>query len=204
MHAHRHTHAHRYTRAHLHTRTHILIYTTYSRHCKLLVCVVCVCGSEIIEKQHLRDLGVTMSNNAAFQDHMKLGWMLRTFQTRDRTAMLTQWKALVIPILGYCSQLWSPWTKSGIRHSEGVHYQLTVFVKWGSQIAGGRLIRLKPNPRERRMCLEDGIWFCFKHDNNNKTLQKTWKTPQQAADHRHLLRPETDCHYRRNIDMWLM
>ena len=55
-------------------------------------------GSEIIEKEHLRDLCVTMSNNAAFQDHisniarsrrMKLGWILRTFQTRDRTAMLT-------------------------------------------------------------------------------------------------------------------
>ena len=27
-------------------------------------------GSEIIEKEHLRDLGVTMSNNAAFQDHI--------------------------------------------------------------------------------------------------------------------------------------
>ena len=27
-------------------------------------------GSEIIEKEHLRGLGVTMSNNATFQDHM--------------------------------------------------------------------------------------------------------------------------------------
>ena len=64
-------------------------------------------GSEIIEKEHL---DVTMSNNAAFKDHisniarsnrMKLGWILRTFQTRDRTAMLTLWKELVIPILDY-------------------------------------------------------------------------------------------------------
>ena len=71
-------------------------------------------GSEIIEKQHLRDLGVTMSNNAAFQDYtsniarssrMKLGWILRTFQTRDRQAILTLWKTLVIPILDYCCQL---------------------------------------------------------------------------------------------------
>ena len=27
-------------------------------------------GSEISEKEHLRDLGVTMSNNTAFQDHI--------------------------------------------------------------------------------------------------------------------------------------
>ena len=40
--------------------------------------------SEIIEKEHVRDWSVTMSNNAAFQDHisnivrssrMKLGWI---------------------------------------------------------------------------------------------------------------------------------
>ena len=57
----------------------------------------------MIEKEHLRDLGVTMSNNNALQDHisnisrscrMKPGWILRTFQTRDRTAMLTLWKTL--------------------------------------------------------------------------------------------------------------
>ena len=91
-------------------------------------------GSEIIEKEHLRDLGVTMSNNAAFQDHisniarssrMKLGWILRTFQTQDRTAMLTLSKALVIPILDYCNQLWSPWTKTDIRNIESVRKTLT-------------------------------------------------------------------------------
>ena len=59
-------------------------------------------GSEIIEKELLSNLSITMSNNAAFQNHMSniarsirmnLGWILRTFQTRDRTAMLTLWRA---------------------------------------------------------------------------------------------------------------
>ena len=90
--------------------------------------------SEIIEKEHLRDMDVTMSNNVPFQNHisniarsnrMKLGWILRTFQTRDRTAMLTLWKALVIPILDYCSQLWSPWAKTDIRSIESVQRALT-------------------------------------------------------------------------------
>ena len=54
------------------------------------------------------DLGVIMSNNAAFQENisniarssrMKQGWILRTFQARDKTAMLILRKALVISIL---------------------------------------------------------------------------------------------------------
>ena len=73
-------------------------------------------GSIITEKKHLRDPGVTISNNAASQDHicniarpsrMKLELILRTFQTRDRTAVFTLLKALMIPILDYCSQLQS-------------------------------------------------------------------------------------------------
>ena len=35
-------------------------------------------------------------------------WMLRTFQTRDRNCMVTLWKALVLPRLKYCCQLWTP------------------------------------------------------------------------------------------------
>ena len=31
-------------------------------------------GTEIIEKEHLRDLGDTMSNNAAFQDLVEWDW----------------------------------------------------------------------------------------------------------------------------------
>ena len=83
---------------------------------------------------HLTDLGVTMSTIAAFQDHisnsidrasrMKLGWILHTFQTRDRTAMFNLWKALVIPIVNYSSQLWSPWSKTDSRNIESAQRTL--------------------------------------------------------------------------------
>ena len=39
--------------------------------------------------------------------------------------MLNLWKALVIPILDYCSQLWSPWTETDIRNIESVQRKLT-------------------------------------------------------------------------------
>ena len=88
----------------------------------------------ICDKQDLRDLGVTMSNDATFRTHIntvtkasrsKLGWILRTFQTREKLPMLTLWKSLVIPILDYCSQLWSPLTVKDIQLIESVQRTFT-------------------------------------------------------------------------------
>ena len=78
-----------------------------------------------------------MSINAAFQhqtgnitrvSQMKLLWILRTFQTLNRTAMLTLWRALVIPIIGYCSRLWSPWTGTDIANIGSVQRTLTLSI----------------------------------------------------------------------------
>ena len=46
------------------------------------------------------------------------GCILRAFATRDRSVMLTLWKALVIPHFDYCSQLWSPSTINLIQELE--------------------------------------------------------------------------------------
>ena len=35
-------------------------------------------------------------------------WIFRTFSARDKTTLLTLWKAIVQPRLDYCSQLWLP------------------------------------------------------------------------------------------------
>ena len=54
----------------------------------------------IIPREQLRDLAVMMCCNGTFTHHItniasKLtGWILRTFQTRDRTCMVTLWNAL--------------------------------------------------------------------------------------------------------------
>ena len=74
-------------------------------------------GTIISEKPHLRDLGVTMSADGTFKQHITnicqsarnmCSWILRTFESRSPDLMLTLWKSLIIPILDYCSQLWSP------------------------------------------------------------------------------------------------
>ena len=90
--------------------------------------------SEITMKEHIKDLGVTMSNDAGFGEHIKtivrtaknkLGWILRTFRTRDKLSMLTLWKSLVRPTLDYCCQLWSPISIGKIQEIESLQRTFT-------------------------------------------------------------------------------
>ena len=64
-------------------------------------------------KEQVQDLGVMMCSDETFSHHIShitsiasklIGWMLRTFHTRDRTCMVTLCKALVFPRLEYCCQ----------------------------------------------------------------------------------------------------
>ena len=74
-------------------------------------------GLMIPKKTAVRDLGITMSNDASFSIYInekvaamnsKISWVLRSFKTRDRLPMLTLWKQLILSDHDYCSQLWSP------------------------------------------------------------------------------------------------
>ena len=80
--------------------------------------------SNIDNKEQVRDLGIMMSNTAAFTLHIrnivykardKMGWVLRVFQSRKRSLRLTLLKSLVIPLLEYCCQLWNPWKAKDIQ-----------------------------------------------------------------------------------------
>ena len=64
--------------------------------------------SHIDDKERVRDLVIMMSNTATFTLHIgniikkarvKMGWVLRVFQSRRRSLMLTLLKSLVIPLL---------------------------------------------------------------------------------------------------------
>ena len=74
-------------------------------------------GSKIQSKSHLTDLGVIMSACGSFPEHINktckkardmCSWILRTFKSRSPLLMVSLWKAMVQPILDYCSQLWCP------------------------------------------------------------------------------------------------
>ena len=58
-----------------------------------------------------------MSSNCSFVDHISkiksecrqlIGWVLRTFKSRDATNLLTLWKSFILSKIDYCSILWYP------------------------------------------------------------------------------------------------
>ena len=88
----------------------------------------------IEQKANLRDLGVTMSNDATFKEYISqnvtrmkstMGWILRTFRTRETLPLLTLYKSLVLSDHDYCSQLWNPSGVGLIQSLENGQYSFT-------------------------------------------------------------------------------
>ena len=86
-------------------------------------------NSFISKKNVVKDLGILMSSDGTFKDHIfnvanraktMCSWILRTFQSRSPSLMLTLWKTMVLPILDYCSQLWNPCKVSEIQLLESI------------------------------------------------------------------------------------
>ena len=70
--------------------------------------------SNIIDQfETIKDLGVVMNDQATFKNHIekalkkarqKMGWILRTFNSRNKWFMRHMFKSLVLPYIDYCSQ----------------------------------------------------------------------------------------------------
>ena len=54
-----------------------------------------------------------------------MGWVLRVFQSRERSLVLTLLKSLVIPLLEYCCQLWNPWKAKDIQAIKAIQRTFT-------------------------------------------------------------------------------
>jgi hypothetical protein len=88
-------------------------------------------GKTIDTKEYVKDLGVYMSNDCLFKVQIHaviekakniISWILRSFKSRTFTTMMTLYKALVIPILEYCSVLWSPMAVGLIQKLESIQW----------------------------------------------------------------------------------
>ena len=55
----------------------------------------------------------------------KMEWVMRVFQSRERSLMLTLLKSLVIPLLEYCCRLWIPWKAKDIQAIEAIQRTFT-------------------------------------------------------------------------------
>ena len=74
-------------------------------------------GTVIHESDGTRDLGVWMSNNATFTEHISnvttsckkiMSMIFRSFTSRNDQLMLTLYKSLILSKIDYCSVLWNP------------------------------------------------------------------------------------------------
>ena len=88
-------------------------------------------GKAIEIKKSLKDLGVIMSDDCRFADHINnvlekarnmCSWILRTFRTREPEPMLLLYKMLVLPILEYCSVLWTPQDVGSIQKLDTIQW----------------------------------------------------------------------------------
>ncbi len=100
-------------------------------------------GDLIKGNLHVQDLGITMSDNAVFRQHIHevatashkmAGWILRTFKTRETKCLLLLWKALVIPKLEYCCHLWSPMRIGDFQEIEMVQRNFTRCISYVSHL----------------------------------------------------------------------
>ena len=95
-------------------------------------------GSIIPEKEHVKDLGVMLSSDGKFNEHVRrvvvkvknlTSWILRSFSNRSAEVMLTLWKSLVLPHTEYAAQLWSPIQKGLIQKLEELQWSFVRKIK---------------------------------------------------------------------------
>lgn len=91
-------------------------------------------NDEIPEAHHAKDLGVTMSSDVTFTEHINtkttqckklVYWILRVFKTRKKEPLLKLFNTLVLPRIDYCSQLIYPYRLQELKQMEGIQRTLT-------------------------------------------------------------------------------
>ena len=117
-------------------------------------------GNKIQKVDNVKDLGIIMSSDLRFSDHINhiaskckqlTGWIFRTFKSRDKLTMLTLWKSLVLSRLDYCSQLWSPSKVGEMQEIEGLQRTFTNYISEVSNLDyWDRLSKLHLYSIERR------------------------------------------------------
>ena len=104
-------------------------------------------------------VGVFMFNSCLFQEHIEhvtrrakrlCGWILRSFRTREGELMLTLFRAMVLPMVEYCCQLWSPVNRGLIQKVESVQRGFTYKIHGASHNYWERLQYFDLYSLERR------------------------------------------------------
>ena len=126
-----------------------------------------------------------------------MGWVIRVFQSRKRSLMLTLMKSPIIPILDYCCQLWILWKAIDIQAIEAIQRTFTnkiiiliIIIRKGRQCKAGseRLTPYQPenhNPTTptHRIREEKGKTVGDKKWASNKANKKVLTLLLKPASH---------------------
>ena len=91
-------------------------------------------GEEIQSKDNIRDLGVIVSHDLNFNEHINkitticmviMGMLLRTFETREREPMIKMFNSYLRSKLEYCCIVWSPNKQQFINKIEDIQRVFT-------------------------------------------------------------------------------
>ena len=120
--------------------------------------------------EHVRDLGIYVDSKLTWRVHYNVikkkakqmsGWVLNTFNSRDKYPMLVLYKSLVRSGLEYCCEVWNPYLNRDINFLEQVQRSFT------SKIQGMRdlnywerleVLKIKSLQRRREIIIITHIW----------------------------------------------
>ena len=114
------------------TKFEMMRYCLKPTSCSHLETSVVDCSNRVIShKSTVKDLGVIMSTDCLFSEHIdcvlkrmraKSSWFFRTFSGRSQEGMKIAWKSLILPLHDYSCQLWSPHKIKDIEALEKVQW----------------------------------------------------------------------------------
>ena len=128
-------------------------------------------NSPLIEISELKDLGVIFNSKLSFTNHIsaiigkakqRLFLLNKSFVCKDAKILITAYKTYVIPILDYCSPVWSPYYASDIKRIESVQKGFTGhLIGYSGLNYGDRLVKAGLCTLELRRLHADLV-LCFK------------------------------------------
>ena len=128
----------------------------------------------------------------------KIGWVLRVFQSRKCSLLLTLLKSLVIPLLEYCCQVWNPWKAICIQAIEAIQQTLTYKITEVQHLLLGKTARTQiilstetPLTFYNYIFLEDSTSYGAKYwwqngtQNRKEKSSKTWNTVRYSVSNKY-------------------
>ena len=132
-------------------------------------------STKIEDHTSVTDLGVIMSSDLSFSAHLSYvleksrktcGLILRTFQSREKKALLILLKTLVLSQLDYCCSIWSPTEAGKLNQLEAVQKSFTKRISAVSYLNYNERLKFLGLYSIQRRIERYEILYTFKNVNN--------------------------------------